>query len=193
MKIVFLGDSLTYGYGVSRKDAWLSLVPNMTGYTIVNKGISGDTTGGMLSRFIPDVVSEKPDIVHIMGGGNDFICDLDLNSVKSNVMAMVHQALSYGIKPILGTIPEVKTGKLNNAWSGFADFDKLKKVNSEYNDWIVKFSKYFKTDLIDYAKKLPEYYAKEDVSEIYLDGIHYNEEGNLIMAKIFTDSIRELV
>ena len=43
MKIVCLGDSLTYGYGVPRKDGWVSLAAQATGHTLVNKGVSGDT------------------------------------------------------------------------------------------------------------------------------------------------------
>ena len=43
MKIVCLGDSLTYGYGVPRKDGWVSLAARATGHTLVNRGVSGDT------------------------------------------------------------------------------------------------------------------------------------------------------
>lgn len=57
MKIVCLGDSLTYGYGVPRKDGWVSLAAQATGHTLVNKGVSGDTTGGMLARFARDTAS----------------------------------------------------------------------------------------------------------------------------------------
>lgn len=67
MKIVCLGDSLTYGYGVPRRDCWVSLAAEATGHTLVNRGINGDTTGGMLARFGRDVLSEQPDRVLLMG------------------------------------------------------------------------------------------------------------------------------
>ena len=41
MKIVCLGDSLTYGYGVPQKDGWVSLAAQATGHTLVNRGVSG--------------------------------------------------------------------------------------------------------------------------------------------------------
>ena len=73
MKIVCLGDSLTYGFGVSRSNSWTNIVNKETRLEIVNKGINGDTTSGMLARFNEDVVKNSPDIVFIMGGTNDFI------------------------------------------------------------------------------------------------------------------------
>ena len=59
MKILCLGDSLTYGMGVLHKERWSSLVAEQTGYTVVNRGISGDTTGGMLARFERDVLRQR--------------------------------------------------------------------------------------------------------------------------------------
>ena len=73
MKLVCLGDSLTYGYGVPRRDCWVSLCAERTGHTLVNRGITGDTAGGMLSRFGRDVLNERPDRVLIMGGANDLL------------------------------------------------------------------------------------------------------------------------
>ena len=67
MKIVCLGDSLTYGYGVPRKDGWVSLAAQATGHTLVNRGVSGDTTGGMLARFARDVLAQRPRRVLLMG------------------------------------------------------------------------------------------------------------------------------
>ena len=58
--IVFVGDSLT------ARANWSDLLQT----TIVNKGISGDTTQGVLAR-IDDVVSSKPDKLFIMIGTND--------------------------------------------------------------------------------------------------------------------------
>ena len=36
MKLVCLGDSLTYGYGVPRRDCWVSLCAERTGHTPVS-------------------------------------------------------------------------------------------------------------------------------------------------------------
>ena len=55
MKIICIGDSLTEGYGVGRPENWVTLLNERSENDIINKGISGDTTGGMLARFQKDV------------------------------------------------------------------------------------------------------------------------------------------
>lgn len=51
MKLICIGDSLTFGYGVRPSRRWTRLCAQETGWEIVNEGISGDTTGGMLVRL----------------------------------------------------------------------------------------------------------------------------------------------
>ena len=51
MKLICIGDSLTFGYGVRPFQRWTRLCAQETGWEIVNEGISGDTTGGMLVRL----------------------------------------------------------------------------------------------------------------------------------------------
>ena len=51
MKLICIGDSLTFGYGVRPSQRWTRLCAQETGWEIVNEGISGDTTGGMLVRL----------------------------------------------------------------------------------------------------------------------------------------------
>ncbi|MCP4690478.1 MAG: lysophospholipase, partial [Desulfobacterales bacterium] len=62
-RIVCLGDSLTEGADLEKSSGWTALVENALGVEVVNRGMGGDVTGGMLSRFYPDVVTLKPDIV----------------------------------------------------------------------------------------------------------------------------------
>src|SRR5690349_13246488 len=55
-RIVFLGDSLTAGYGLERHQSVPSLIQarlDSTGYRyeVVNAGVSGDTSAGGLSRL----------------------------------------------------------------------------------------------------------------------------------------------
>ena len=73
MKIVCIGDSLTSGFGVFKDKRWTELMIKNHKLNIINKGINGDTTTGMLCRFFDDVLSLKPSLAIIMGGCNDFI------------------------------------------------------------------------------------------------------------------------
>lgn len=62
MKIVCIGDSITYGYNVDYNQSRIHPAKK-TGYEIINCGINGDTSGGMLARFYDDVITEKPNIM----------------------------------------------------------------------------------------------------------------------------------
>ena len=75
--IICIGDSLTYGYGVHRAQCWTKLAAEMSGWTIVNRGVCGDTTGGMLVRMreiLREGIGEKNERCFLlMGGCNDIL------------------------------------------------------------------------------------------------------------------------
>ena len=56
MKLIRIGDSLTFGYGVHLSQRWTRLCAQETGWELVNEGINGDTTGGMLARMQGDLL-----------------------------------------------------------------------------------------------------------------------------------------
>ena len=101
-KIVCHGDSLTEASDLDKNYTWPALVENMLNLQVANSGIGGDTSGGMLSRFYPDVVQRRPDMVIIMGGTNDLWWDLEINIIQANVFAMACQAQFHKITPIVG-------------------------------------------------------------------------------------------
>ena len=62
--VVFLGDSITQGWGDDFGKAFGAM-------KAANRGISGDTTRGMLIRLQDDVIAVKPSAVVILAGTND--------------------------------------------------------------------------------------------------------------------------
>lgn len=68
MKIVCIGDSLTEGYQMDLSKRWTDVLQEKLDIEIINSGICGDTTGGMLARFKEMVIDHKPTHVIIMGG-----------------------------------------------------------------------------------------------------------------------------
>ena len=75
-QIVALGASNTQGKGVSPSEAWPTRLESMLqakgrNIHVVNAGISGDTTGGMLAR-LGSSVPEGTTLVILNFGGNDF-------------------------------------------------------------------------------------------------------------------------
>src|SRR5215218_1669975 len=63
-RVVFIGDSITDGWGRRTN-------PFFSGKPYVNRGISGQTTPQMLVRFRADVVALSPAVVVILAGIND--------------------------------------------------------------------------------------------------------------------------
>ena len=191
MKIVCIGDSLVYGYGIDRNNVWTAKAENILGCDVINKGICGDTTSGMLSRFFRDVIDEKPDYVFIMGGINDFIMEADISAVKSNIMAMVHQAIFYGIKPIIGIPLKFDACNIKNQWSSFTDFQRVLYQLEAYRQWIFKFSKTFDVKYIDFYKNYSE--KMDGINDKFIDGLHPNLQGNISMAEIFCSSFKSIL
>jgi acyl-CoA thioesterase-1 len=95
--IVALGDSLTAGYGLSRKQAWPALVAEKmraAGYEfeVVNAGSSGDTTMGGLRR-LPALLRahKKIDIFILELGINDAFRGVPIEQVRANLQAIIDQ------------------------------------------------------------------------------------------------------
>ncbi|MGB4707306.1 MAG: GDSL-type esterase/lipase family protein [Fuerstiella sp.] len=80
--VVFLGDSITQGWG-SR------LQSSFPGMKVANRGISGDTTRGMLIRLNEDVLSLKPSAVVLLMGTNDLEEKATPDTIASNVALIV--------------------------------------------------------------------------------------------------------
>jgi lysophospholipase L1-like esterase len=71
MRIIFLGDSLTWGgYGGDFVAEVAKLLPQ---HEILNAGMGGDTVVNLLERLDEDVLSKQPDGVFVLIGGNDAI------------------------------------------------------------------------------------------------------------------------
>lgn len=71
MKIVFLGDSLTWvGYGGSYFEELVKLLPE---HELINAGVGGNTVVNLLRRADEDVLAHEPDAVFVMVGGNDAV------------------------------------------------------------------------------------------------------------------------
>ena len=187
MKIVCIGDSLTYGYGVRRSKVWTKIAEEKLKIEIINEGINGDTSSGMLSRFHNSVYMQKPDSVHIMGGINDLIVGADIGIVKTNLMSLVHQASAKYIKPIIGIPTKIDEGNVRKDWAEFSDFHEVAKEFDKYYLWLKDFCKTFSVQYIDYYTEFDKLKNRQDV---YLDGIHLNERGHEIMAEIFCQHLR---
>ncbi len=92
-KIIAVGDSLTAGYGLPLADSYpmqLEAKLESEGHEVemVNAGISGETTAGLLER-VEFIKSNEPDMVLITIGGNDALRNLPIANTEENITKIV--------------------------------------------------------------------------------------------------------
>jgi len=103
--VVFLGDSLTAGFGVAQDDAFparlgAKLAAAGRPVRVVNAGVSGDTTAGGLRR-LDWILTQKPQVVVVELGANDGLRGLSLRETEANLRDLVARSLARGAKVLL--------------------------------------------------------------------------------------------
>jgi acyl-CoA thioesterase-1 len=103
--VVFLGDSLTAGYGLAEQEAFPALVAAAfaergTPIRAINAGVSGDTTAGGLRR-LDWVLKNRPQVVVVALGANDGLRGQPLPSIEDNLRAIVERARAAGARVLL--------------------------------------------------------------------------------------------
>ncbi|MDD5057707.1 MAG: arylesterase [Sideroxydans sp.] len=105
-RVLALGDSLTAGYGVNVEQAWPNLLAGKTGWTIINGGVSGDTSGGALQR-LPSLLEEHdPALVLVALGGNDMLRHQPQAETINNLQQIIALIRAHGAKPVLLATPQ---------------------------------------------------------------------------------------
>src|SRR6266513_141672 len=94
--IVALGDSLTAGYGLSRRQAYPALVAEKMRsanyqFEVINAGWSGDTTAGGLLRLPALLRGRKIDVLILALGINDAFRGVSIEQMRSNLQAVIDQ------------------------------------------------------------------------------------------------------
>lgn len=168
--ILFFGDSLTAGYGLSPEQAFPALVEkncnkNGTPCKAINAGLSGETSAGGLSRI--DWILRQPiDVFVLELGANDGLRGLPLDQTKKNLQAIIDK--------VRAKYPDVKiviAGMMvppNMGPDYTASFRKIFPELAKKNN----------ATLIPFLLKDVAGYEKLNLG----DGIHPNQEGHRIVA-----------
>jgi acyl-CoA thioesterase-1 len=103
--VVILGDSLTAGLGLPMSRAYPSLLQRHIDdaglkYTVVNAGVSGDTSAGGLSR-LDWALDGDVRILVVALGGNDGLRGLPVAELSSNLSRIIERAQSRGVTVLL--------------------------------------------------------------------------------------------
>jgi acyl-CoA thioesterase-1 len=103
-RVVFLGTSLTAGYGLDDpSQAYPALIQRKIDsaglpFEVVNAGVSGETSAGALRR-IDWVLTQRPAVLVIETGANDGLRGQDVDSVAANIQAIVDRASVLNPRP----------------------------------------------------------------------------------------------
>jgi acyl-CoA thioesterase-1 len=93
-RIIFLGDSLTAGLGLAADRSFPALIQARLkaagyGYSVVNAGVSGDTSAGGLRRLEWALGEGDPRILVVALGGNDGLRGLPPAALQENLAAII--------------------------------------------------------------------------------------------------------
>src|SRR5947209_3619292 len=118
--VVLLGDSITQGWGEDFS-YWFP------GMKIANRGISGDTSRGVLIRVQEDVIALHPQAVVLLIGTNDLEDKADPETIAANLKLILAELAR-------GKMPIVLCQVFPSSASKSRPADKIKKVNQLYAD-----------------------------------------------------------
>ena len=106
--ILALGDSLTAGYGAPKGADYPAQLAQILGRRVINGGVSGDTSAQALAR-LPDLLAQKPQLVVVSIGGNDFLQRLPESGTRENIRKIVATIRAADVPVVLVAIPHFTT------------------------------------------------------------------------------------
>lgn len=174
---IFLGDSLTFGYGVKPKENWVHKLSESLEINILNKGINGNTTTDMLFRFYEDVISNSPKTLFIMGGTNDLLSNRPVATIINNIEMMIKEASAKNIKIIIGIPPIIDAAMAKSLFIPSLTYDYCHKNLAVLRMKLINLCNSYSLKYIDF------YEASKSTLEnnIFIDGIHFNAKGQNIL------------
>lgn len=159
-QVVMVGDSLTDGA------EWREMFADQD---IVNRGIDGDTTDGVLAR-LDDILVIKPKRAFVMIGINDFAeAGRSVDAVFSNYSAIVSQLAQHGVKVFVqSTLP---CNEAKGAWKSCAGLNpRIGQLNARLTG--------LASANVTFIDLVPVLSAKGGLkNEFTYDGVHLNGEG----------------
>ncbi len=118
--LVFLGDSITQGWGPRMGNSF-------PGVKVANRGISGDTTRGVLIRLQQDVLSLNPSGVVLLVGTNDLEEGADAEIIAGNLMLILQELKNHNAE-----MPVILCRVFPSSASKKRPVQQIQKINDLY-------------------------------------------------------------
>ena len=168
-RLMVYGDSLVAGYGLNAGEGFpeqlqQALTAAGRDVKVLNAGVSGDTTAGGLAR-LDWALSDQPDAVMIILGGNDFLRGLDPQQTRENLQQILTRLQAQNIKILLcGMLAPVNLGHVYRQ-----QFDPI------YPELAHRFNTGFYPFFLHGVALIPEFNQS--------DGLHPNEAGVAVVTQ----------
>ncbi|ODT58009.1 MULTISPECIES: arylesterase [Paracoccus] len=109
LRLTALGDSLTQGYGLPQEEGFVPVLQDWLqgrghDVTVINAGVSGDTTAGGAAR-VDWTLADAPDAMIVALGGNDLLRGIDPASSRANLDAILSKAQAADVPVLLAGLP----------------------------------------------------------------------------------------
>lgn len=184
--LVAFGDSLTAGYGLPPEEGFVPQLQRWldvrgAGVTMINAGVSGDTTAGGLAR-IDWTLSAPVDAMILTLGGNDLLRGLPPGEARANLDAILTKAGDRGIPVLL--VPMQAPGNYGPDYK--AEFDAIYAGLAEKHGAIL--ADPFLAPILalpDRQKALADY--------LQPDGLHPNARGVALVVAALGPKVLELL
>jgi acyl-CoA thioesterase-1 len=178
LKIVAFGDSLTSGHRLPQKDAYPSVIQKKLKdaelpFTIVNQGVSGDTTAGALRR-LDRALAEKPQILIVEFGVNDGLRGVPVPQIKANLEKIIAAAQEQHAEVLLCAMEALPL----QGWQYTIEFHKM------YEDLAAKYGVPLVPFLMNGVLGNPDLISD--------DGVHPNAAGARYIAETIWEYLKPM-
>lgn len=110
--VLAIGDSITRGYGAEGQGYAEQLQALLRGsagrerVSVLNLGIDGERSDGLLARLDEALASHQPSVVLITSGGNDLLRRDNAEEIRQNLRAAAGKVRAAGAWPVLFAVPQ---------------------------------------------------------------------------------------
>ena len=104
--ILAFGDSLTYGTGSNKQEAYPARLQQILSRTVINAGIPGEVSKTGLARLGKLLKQHRPELLILCHGGNDILRHLGLKQAKDNLQQMIELAKTNNTQVMLIGVPQ---------------------------------------------------------------------------------------
>ncbi len=183
--IICLGDSITFGYPIGPEFSWVEQLQQRTNKNLINLGVNGSTSRDMLHHYKQYTSSSQVTHVHILGGGNDALQQLEWTETRRNIQNLVDLVIQQGAVPMLGLLtPLCYDPAGGGAFVPSFAMEALATWKAHYRNWLRDYANNKSVLLIDYYTPLCIQGTDEGDGQFFYDESHLNEKGHALMADV---------